>query len=145
MSERFESRASKRKRKKIENDMVKKIKPITAFLHQPLTEVTEADSEAGALTLAQENQCDAVDQPTTSIKPEESLFKKQYMTLNSNVVMWKQPCLVKMKIQIYFKTQLLQKQGKKKRMKVVERVKIFTSLLVKYSEPSFIAGDTFQK
>ena len=145
MSKRFESRASKRKRKKIENDMVKKIKPITAFLHQPLTEVTGADSEAGALTLAQENQCDAADQPTTSIKPEESLFKKQCRTLNSNVVMWKQPCLVKTKIQIYFRTQLLQKQGKKKRMKVVEIVKIFTSLLVKYSEPLFIAGDTFQK
>ena len=49
----FESGASKRKRKKIENDMVKKIKPITAFLHQPLTEATGASSEVGALTLAQ--------------------------------------------------------------------------------------------
>ena len=38
MSKRFESKASKRKRKKFENDMLKKIKPITAFLHQPLTE-----------------------------------------------------------------------------------------------------------
>ena len=40
MSKRFESGASKRKRKKIENDMVKKIKSITAFLHQPLTKAT---------------------------------------------------------------------------------------------------------
>ena len=58
MSKRFESGASKRKRKKFENDMVTKIKPITAFLHQPLTEATGAGSEVGALTLAQENQCD---------------------------------------------------------------------------------------
>ena len=36
MSKRFESGAlaSERNRKKIENDMVKKIKPITALLHQ---------------------------------------------------------------------------------------------------------------
>ena len=96
MSKRFESEAGKRKRKKIENDMVKKIKPITAFLHQPLTEVTDAGSEVDALTLAQENQCDEVDLPTASIQPEESLIRKQCRTLNSNVVMWKQPCPVKM-------------------------------------------------
>ena len=73
MSKRFESEASKRKRKKIENDMVKKI---TAFLHQPLTEATSAGSEVGALTLAQENQCDEVDQPTVSIQPKESFIEK---------------------------------------------------------------------
>ena len=76
MTKRFESGASKRKRKKFENDMVKKIKPITAFLHQPLTEATGAGSEVGALTLAQENQCDEADQPTASIQPEESLTEK---------------------------------------------------------------------
>ena len=104
MSKRFESRASKRKRKKIENDMVKKIKPITAFLHQPLTEATGAGSEVGALTLAQENQCDEADEPTASIQSKESLIKKQCMTLNSNMEMKKQPCSVKMKIQMYFRT-----------------------------------------
>ena len=52
MSKRFESEAGKRKRKKVENVLVKKIKPITAFLHQPLT---DAGSEVGALTLTQEN------------------------------------------------------------------------------------------
>ena len=57
MSIRFENGASKRKRKKIEN-MVNKIKPITAFLHQPLTEATNGGTEVGALTLAQENLCD---------------------------------------------------------------------------------------
>ena len=76
MSKRFESGASKRKRKKFENDMVKKIQPITSFLHQPLTEATGAGSEVGALTLAQENQCDEADQPTASIQPEESLTEK---------------------------------------------------------------------
>ena len=132
MSKRFKSDTSKRKSKKIENDMVKKIKPITAFMHQPLTEATDASSEVVALTLAQENQCDEADQPTASIQPEESVIKKQYRTLNSSVVMWKQqPCPVEMKIQMYFRTQLLQKEGKKKHIKVVEIVKIFTSLLVK--------------
>ena len=58
MSKRFEIGVSKRKRKKIENDMVKKIKPITAFLHQPLTEAIRAGTEVGALILAQENLCD---------------------------------------------------------------------------------------
>ena len=58
MSKRFESEASKRKRKKIENGMVKKIKPITAFLHQPLAEATGAGSKVGASTLSQENRCD---------------------------------------------------------------------------------------
>ena len=52
MSKRFESGASKRWRKKIENDKVKKVKPITTFLHQPLTEATVAGSEVGASTLA---------------------------------------------------------------------------------------------
>ena len=70
MSKRFESRASKRKRKKIEKNMVKKIKPITAFLHQSLTEPT------GAMTLAQENQCDKANQPTASIQPKEILSEK---------------------------------------------------------------------
>ena len=76
MSKRFESGASKRKRKKFENDMLKKIKPIIAFLHQPLTKATGAGSEVGALALAQENQCDKADQPTASIQPEESLTEK---------------------------------------------------------------------
>ena len=56
--------------------MVKKIKPITTFLHQPLTEATGAGSEVGASTLAQENQCDEADQPTASNQPEESLIEK---------------------------------------------------------------------
>ena len=45
-------------------------------MHQPLTEATDAGSEVGALTLAQENQGDEADQPTASIQPEESLIKK---------------------------------------------------------------------
>ena len=52
-SKRFKSRASKRKRKKIKNDMIEKIKLITAFLQQTLTEATGAGSGVGALTLAQ--------------------------------------------------------------------------------------------
>ena len=58
MSKKFESGASKPKRKKIENQMVNKIRPITAFLHQPLAEATGAGSEAGALKLILGNQCD---------------------------------------------------------------------------------------
>ena len=131
MSKRFDSRASKRKRRKIESDMVKKIKPITTFLHQPLTEATGAGSGVGALTLARENQCDEADQPTASIQPEESVIKKQCWTLNSNLEMRKQPCPVKMKIQIYFRIQLLQRERKKKHIKIVETVKIIRSLLVK--------------
>ena len=61
MGKKFESGASKRKSNIVKNDMVKKIKPIIAFLHQPLTEATGASSEVGALTLAQENQCDEGD------------------------------------------------------------------------------------
>ena len=77
MSKRFEIGVSKRKRKKIENDMVKKIKPITAFLHQPLTEATGAGIEVGASTLAQENLCDdQANQPTASIQTEENLIEK---------------------------------------------------------------------
>ena len=45
-------------------------------MHQPLTEATGAGKEVGALTLAQKNQCDKADQPTTSIQPEESLTEK---------------------------------------------------------------------
>ena len=56
--------------------MVKKMKPITAFLHQPLIEATGTGSKVGALTLAQENQCDEADQPNASIQPEESLTEK---------------------------------------------------------------------
>ena len=52
VNKRFESETSKAKRKKVENDMVKKIKPITASLHQPLTEATGAGSEVSALSLA---------------------------------------------------------------------------------------------
>ena len=76
MSERFESGASKRKRRKFENYMLKQIKPITAFLHQPVIEAAGVDSEGGALMLAQENQCDEADQPTAGIQPEESLTEK---------------------------------------------------------------------
>ena len=68
MNKRFESGASKRRRKKLENNKVKEIKSITTFLHQSLTEATGADSEVGALTLAQGNQCDEADQPTASIQ-----------------------------------------------------------------------------
>ena len=57
--------------------MVKKIKPITAFLHQPLTEATDASSEVSVMTRAQENLFDdQANQPTASIQPEESLIKK---------------------------------------------------------------------
>ena len=76
MNKRFEGGSSKRKRKKIENNMVKKIKPITTFLHQPLTEATGAGSKVGASALAQENQCDESDQVTASIQPEESFVEK---------------------------------------------------------------------
>ena len=77
MSKRFESGASTHKRKKIENDMIKKIKPNTAFLHQSLTEATGAGTEVSALTLAQENLCDDLaNQPTASIQPEENLIEK---------------------------------------------------------------------
>ena len=51
MSKRFERGASKRRRKKIEYDIVKKMKPIVAFLHQPLKEAT--GSEGGVMTLAE--------------------------------------------------------------------------------------------
>ena len=53
MSKRFESGASKCERKKIENDMVNKMRPITAILHQPLAEATSAGSKAGSLKLTQ--------------------------------------------------------------------------------------------
>ena len=55
MSKRFERGASKRKRKKIENHMLKKVRPITASLHQPLAEAADAGSEAGALKVTQGN------------------------------------------------------------------------------------------
>ena len=77
MSKRFESGTSKRKRKKIENDMVKKIKSITGFLHQPLTEAIGVDTKVGALTIAQENLYDDQDnQPTASIQPEKKSYRK---------------------------------------------------------------------
>ena len=71
--------ASKCKRKKIENHTVKKIRPITSFLHQPLAEAASAGTrcsrEAGALQLEQGNQCDGANQPTASIQPEENLIE----------------------------------------------------------------------
>ena len=77
MSKRFENGASKRKIKKIENDIVKKKKPITAFLHQLLTEGIASGTEVGALTLAQENLCDdQANQLTASIQPEENVIEK---------------------------------------------------------------------
>ena len=112
MGERFESGACKRKKKKAENDMVKKIQPITPYSHQPLTEATGASSKVEALTLAQENQVDEADQPTASIQPEESLIEKAMQNVEQQPVMRKQPCPVKMKIQIYFRTQLLQREAK---------------------------------
>ena len=132
MSKRFESGVSKRKRKKIENDMIKKIEPITAFLHQPLTEATGAGTEVGALTLAQENLCDdQANQPTASIQTEENLIEKAMRDVEQQLGNEEAPYPAKMKIQISFKTQLLQRKGKKKHMKVVETVKIFSSHLVK--------------
>ena len=81
MSKRFENGASKRKIKKIENDIVKKKKPITAFLHQLLTEGIASGTEVGALTLAQENLCDdQANQLTASIQPEEA--KLSYLNFN---------------------------------------------------------------
>ena len=76
MSKRFESGASKRRRKKIENDKIKKMKSITTSLHQSLTEVTDAGSEVGSSTLAQENQFDESDHPTAGIQPKESPIEK---------------------------------------------------------------------
>ena len=113
MSKRFESGTSKRTRKKIENDKVKKIKAITAFLHQSLTKATVAGGEVGALTLVQENQGDEADHPTASIQPEESLFKKAMQDVeqqpgNEELAIPN----VKMKMQIYFRIQLQQKEGK---------------------------------
>ena len=67
MSKRFESGSSKCKKKKIENYMIKKIRPITAFLHQPLAKAISAGSKAGALKLRQGNQCDGANQSTASI------------------------------------------------------------------------------
>ena len=92
MSKRFESGASKRKRKKIEIDMVKKMKPITTFFHQPLTEATGAGGEGGAMTLAETNERVEADQPTASIQPEESLIEKAMQNVeqqpgNEEVVM----------------------------------------------------------
>ena len=96
VSKRFESGASKRKRKKIKNDMIKKIKPITAFLQQPLTEATGAGSGVGALTLARENQCDDADKLTASVQPEVSLIKKAMQDVGKQLVIRKQPCPMKM-------------------------------------------------
>ena len=57
--------------------MIKKIKPITAFLHQPLTEATGAGTEVGVFTPAQENLCnDQANQPTANIQPEKNLIEK---------------------------------------------------------------------
>ena len=113
-SKRFENGASKRKKKKIENDMMKKIKPITAFLHQPLTEATGADIEVGVLTLAQKI-CVMIKliSQLLAFNQKKVLLKKQCRTLNSNLEMRKQPYPVKMKIQISFRIQLLQREGKR--------------------------------
>ena len=112
--------------------MVKKIKPITAFLHQPLTEATGAGTKVGALTLAEENLCDdQANQPTASIQPEENLIEKAMRDVEQQLGNEEPTIPSEMKIQISFKTQLLQREGKKKHMKVVETVKIFSSHLVK--------------
>ena len=101
-------------------------------MHQPLTEAKGAGTEVGALTLAQENLCnDQNNQPNASIQPEENLIEKAMQDVNSNLVMRKQPCPAKIKIQISFRTQLLQREGKKKHIKVAEIVKIFSSHQVK--------------
>ena len=75
MNKIFKSGASKRKRKKIENNMVKKIRPITALLHQPLAEATDTGSEPSELKLTQGNQCYGANQTTASIQPEENLLE----------------------------------------------------------------------
>ena len=75
MNKRFKSGASKRKRKKIENNMVKKIRPITALLHQPLAETTDTGSEPSELKLTQGNQYYGANQTTASIQQEENLLE----------------------------------------------------------------------
>ena len=75
MNKKFESGANKRKKKKTENNMVKKIRPITALLHQPLAEATGTGSEPSALKLTQGNQCDGANQTTASIQSEENLLE----------------------------------------------------------------------
>ena len=77
MSKKFENGASKCKRKENKNNMVKKIKPIAAFLHQSLTKATGAGTEVVAFTPAQKHLCDdQANQPTASIQPEENLIEK---------------------------------------------------------------------
>ena len=83
MSKRFESGASKRRRKNIEYDIVKKMKPIVAFLHQPLKEAT--GSEGGAMTLAEKNVRDEAYQPTASIQPEEILIEKAMQNIEQQL------------------------------------------------------------
>ena len=131
MSKRFESGASKRKRKKFENDMLKKIKPITAFLHQPLTEATGAGSEVGVLTLAQENQCDEAYQPTISIQPEESLSGKAMQDVEQQPGNEEGAMPSENKNTSIFQNSVAVKGGEKEHMKVVEIVKIFNSHQVK--------------
>ncbi|KAL8178563.1 UNVERIFIED_CONTAM: hypothetical protein K2H54_051388 [Gekko kuhli] len=63
MSKRFESGASKRKR--LENAMVLKLRPITAFVHQPLIEATRARSEA------------IQPERTTSMQPDKNLPERK--------------------------------------------------------------------
>ena len=133
MSKRFESGASKRKRKKIENHRVKKIKSITAFLRQLLTEATGADSEVGGLTLAQENPCDEANQPTASIRPEESLIEKAMQDVEHQRVNEEAAMPSENENSNIFQNSVAAKgncKGKKKHMKVVDIVKIFSSFLV---------------
>lgn len=71
MSKKFESGASKRKR--LENDTVKKLRPITAFLDQPQKEATNASGEEDTLLLTPGNPSGGAIQPSISIQPEENL------------------------------------------------------------------------
>ena len=82
MSKRFESGASKRRRKKIKYDIVKKMKPIVAFLHQPLKEAT--GSEGGAMTLAEKMCMMKLISRLLAFNQKKFLLKKQCRTLNSN-------------------------------------------------------------
>ncbi|CAI5793861.1 Hypothetical predicted protein [Podarcis lilfordi] len=63
MSKRLESGASKRKR--LENAMTMKLRPITAFMHKPLIEATRVSSEA------------IRSEPTTSIQPDKNLPERE--------------------------------------------------------------------
>ncbi|KAL8179040.1 UNVERIFIED_CONTAM: hypothetical protein K2H54_058883 [Gekko kuhli] len=65
MGKRFESGVSKCKGQRLEHAMMMKLRPITAFVHQPLIEATRASSEA------------IQPEPITSMQPDKNLPEKE--------------------------------------------------------------------